>query len=99
MTVEYVVITKILEGEIRGNLANVFVRLRTDDVPVIGGIGPMVLAWHEVFILGEVLICQGGREICGQGRKPSKWYVEHETFNNVEDAIECSKRVTNERTD
>jgi len=42
-----------------------------------------------VFSLGEILIIDGayGRELAGKGRKPSKWYVEFETFDNVKEAI------------
>ena len=46
-----------------------------------------------VFVLGEILVVdESGREIGGKGRKPSKWWVEHETFNNVEDAVKRSQR-------
>jgi len=47
-----------------------------------------------VFNLGEVLILDNnGREATGRGRKPSKWSVEVEEFNNLNEAIECSNKV------
>lgn len=47
-----------------------------------------------VFSLGEVLILDGsGREVVGMQRKPSKWSVETEEFDNLEDAITRSKEV------
>jgi phage-related protein len=43
-----------------------------------------------VFHLGEVLILDGeyGREMAGLSRKPSKWSVEVEHFDNLEEAID-----------
>jgi hypothetical protein len=50
-----------------------------------------------VFDLGEVLILDNnGREATGRGRKPSKWSVEVEEFNNLNEAIEYSKKVLSE---
>lgn len=50
----------------------------------------------EVFIRGEVLVLDGhmGREVSGKGRKPSKWAVEVEHFDDIEDAIKKAKEVT-----
>jgi hypothetical protein len=49
-----------------------------------------------VFTLGEIMIMDSetGREISGAGRKPSKWDVECRTFDKLEDAIACSKEVS-----
>lgn len=47
-----------------------------------------------VFYLGEIIIANGGREIGGVGRKPSKWEVDYETFSNVDEAIRRSREVT-----
>jgi len=50
-----------------------------------------------VFSLGEILILDNcGREIAGRGRKPSKWSVTCEEFNNLDEAIECSQKVLSE---
>ncbi len=40
-----------------------------------------------VFTVGEILITQNGREIAGKGRKPSKWDVEYESFDDLNDAL------------
>ena len=46
------------------------------------------------FQLGEIMIMDGeyGRTI-PDGRKPSKWFVTYETFENIEDAIKRAKEV------
>lgn len=46
-----------------------------------------------VFEEGEILVTDGSREIGGAGRKPSKWDVDYEMFDNVEDAIKKSREV------
>lgn len=60
------------------------------------------LAWVllPVFELGEVLILDGpyGREVSGQARKPSKWFVECEYFSDLEEAVNKSKEVIREYT-
>jgi len=42
-----------------------------------------------VFHLGEVMIVEdtGGREVVGRGRKASKWDVNVETYDTVEEAV------------
>lgn len=48
-----------------------------------------------VFQEGEILIIdKSGREIAGLGRKPSKWAVEYEVFDNLEDAIKKAIKVS-----
>lgn len=48
----------------------------------------------QVFWPGEILVLDGnGREIGGMGRKPSKWFVEVEEFDNVEDAIARAREI------
>ncbi len=45
----------------------------------------------EVFHVGEILILDdAGREVAGRGRKPSKWDVDIETFQVLEEAVECA---------
>lgn len=44
-----------------------------------------------VFHVGEVLVLDdNGREIPYPGRKPSGWDVTYETFDVVDDAIQCA---------
>ena len=59
---------------------------------------PIMLALNfrqPAFALGEILILNAGtdREIGGIQRKPSKWFIEYETFDTVEQAIERSREV------
>jgi hypothetical protein len=50
-----------------------------------------------VFFLGEILILDGsGREAAGQQRKPSKWSVEIEEFNTLDEAVSKAQEVLNE---
>ena len=50
-----------------------------------------------VFFLGEILILDNcGREIAGRGRKPSKWSVTCEEFNDMDEAIECAQKILSE---
>lgn len=47
-----------------------------------------------VFCVGEILILDGdGREVAGRGRKPSKWDVDVEHFDSLEDAVERAKEL------
>lgn len=47
-----------------------------------------------VFKVGEILIMGlDGREVTGDGRKPSKWDVTCEEFDNVEAAITRAREV------
>lgn len=48
----------------------------------------------EVFSVGEIVICdENGREIGYPGRKPSKWYVSYEIFDNLNEAIDKVKSL------
>jgi len=51
-----------------------------------------------VFALGEILILDGpyGREIAGMRRKPSKWFVDVEEFDNPDDAVKKAQEVLKE---
>jgi len=50
-----------------------------------------------VFSLGEILILDNcGREVAGRGRKPSKWIVNCQEFDNLDDAIACAQKVLSE---
>lgn len=52
------------------------------------------LAFHArypVFHVGEILILdESGREFGYPGRKPSKWFIETEEFDDLDDAIRRS---------
>lgn len=51
----------------------------------------------EVFHVGEILILnEDGREVGYPGRKPRKWHVEVEEFDDLEKAIARSKEVFEE---
>ena len=48
----------------------------------------------KVFYEGEILIVdESGREVAGLCRKPSKWNVEYEEFDNLEDAIKRARKI------
>ena len=47
-----------------------------------------------VFEPGEILIVdETGREVAGYCRKPSKWMVEYEEFDNLEEAIKRAREI------
>lgn len=96
--VRYMVITKTPpeddpEG---GNLADNFFPARGPDGPNFERtLGQMVHVVMPVFETGEILIVQGEyeREYGPHGRKPTKWYVEYEMFDDVQDAIRRSIEI------
>lgn len=47
------------------------------------------------FQQGEVIINDGhgGREPFGEGRKPNKWDVAEESFDTLDEALECRRKV------
>ena len=48
----------------------------------------------EVFSVGEILILDAsGREVSGYGRKPSKWDVQTEYFETLEEAVNRAVEV------
>jgi len=54
----------------------------------------MQRAQLPVFSEGEILLInRHGREICGHGRKPSKWNPQYEIFWRLSDAILRVKRI------
>lgn len=57
-----------------------------------------IWAKRPVFDLGEILILDSpyGREVCGRGRKPSKWFVEFEHFTKLEYAVKRSQSLFQE---
>ena len=48
----------------------------------------------QAFEEGEIIICDdSGREVCYPGRKPSKWDVEYEIFDNLDNAVERAREL------
>ena len=99
----FVVITKIPDaskGE-TGNLANELdLYIKPYDAPLDT---PCKSFFNEalslnllspVFALGEIIVVDSnGREIGGDGRKPSKWFVDYEEFYTVYEAIAKAKEI------
>jgi len=47
-----------------------------------------------VFTVGEILIVDdSGREVAGALRKPSKWWVEYEEFDDLREAIKRAREL------
>lgn len=66
----------------------------TDDITN----GPSRWAKRQVFYVGEMIIVNDlGREVCGHGRKPSKWNVKYEEFDSLEDAIRKAGEIRRRR--
>lgn len=105
--IEYIVITGVPDMDdpraCTGNLAlafDVYAPIEGQTNPteyqlVIGAFGlDVALKLRKpVFEVGEVLICREGREIPYPGRKPSKWGVQYETFDGVEDALTRARQA------
>ncbi len=99
----YGVITEVPDAETGHNMASAFPLYRIVDpekleVEVLSGeIGMIALTQLRapLFVLSEILILDDpwGREIAGQGRKPSKWGVKCETFPTIHEAIDRAKQV------
>lgn len=94
-------------NSVEGNLATAMMDLylpkdgpnseyaRAIDIPEYRG-----LAFHArlpVFHVGEILILdESGREVGYPGRKPTKWYIETESFDDLADAIERAQAAQDE---
>lgn len=95
----YGVITQVCEPESGGNMATVFPdlwRASADPLAPLVWLGMEAMNWRvPVFHIGEILILDAAdREVCGHGRKPNKWDVTCEIFDNIEDAITRAKEVS-----
>ena len=94
MSYEFIVITKVPTPPEDGNLATALGDLfyaSGEPVPPMTQLGLSI----PVFTLGEIIVADtNGREIGGRGRKPAKWFVEHETFDFPLEAIKRSREVT-----
>lgn len=47
-----------------------------------------------VFTLGEIMVMDSSGRTIPDGRKPSKWFVTYETFNNINDAVKRAKEIS-----
>lgn len=67
----------------------------TEDAGLTREVGALFLSFRgTVFILGEILILDlDGREPHGHGRKPGKWGVTCEEFDDIESAIARSSKL------
>ena len=91
--ITFIVITKTPEttDPMQGNMASAFVYDKKGQ-PVMEALTNYQM---EVFDQGEIVIADAmtGREIGGAQRKPSKWHVETEQFDTVEEAVKRSQEV------
>ena len=106
MNYEFYVITHTPDLFKDGNLADEFGYTYTDvesgDKFIVVGT-PSSFITHDnpsceikvtVFEVGEIVICDcSGREVCYPGRKPSKWDVEYEVFDNLDDAVKRAQEL------
>lgn len=101
MRYKFYVITKVPGILEQGNMAHDFMYEGWDfsndcKIPVIGisnTAKPIGDCKTPVFEEGEIVICdiEAGREVCYPGRKPSKWDVEYDIFDNLDDAVKKSQ--------
>lgn len=101
MNYEFYVITKVPGLSEQGNMAHEFMYDGWDysndcKISVIGlsdTLKPLGECKVPVFEEGEIVICNAeyGREVCYPGRKPTKWDVEYEVFDNLDDAVKRSQ--------
>ena len=100
---KFLVITKVPPPESGGNMAvpmDIYIRIENDPEgrcePLPNNIQAALFLGcaQPVFTLGEILIVgEDGREVAGRGRKPSKWSVEVETFDDVRAAVHRARQV------
>lgn len=109
---KFIVITRVpdaMAGE-AGNLAtalgSLFVRVEepsqsNDWTGKVASVGMEALSLLvPVFDLGEIVVAdEGGRELVGRLRKPSKWDVGTETFDSIEEAVARSQRSQSDPND
>jgi hypothetical protein len=101
--VKYIVITSVpndpddppgVEGYGEGNLATTLMKPEPN---FPAGLGGMVVGKHPVFTKGEIVIVNdSGREEIGHGRKPNKWSVGTEEFDNIDEAVARAVQATEE---
>lgn len=103
MKYAFYVITKVPNILEQGNMANDFMYEGQDSdgdkIICIGmtnkSIKPIGDCFVSVFEEGEIVICNtaDGREVCYPGRKPSKWDVEYEVFDNLNGAVKRAQEL------
>ena len=99
----FIVITKVPDTEAgeKGNLADNLLTRGRDGEAYVGVLGEGYTLIGSVrclvFEAGEILIVDdNGREVGYPGRKPSKWSVEYEEFDDLDKAVSAALAV-NER--
>jgi hypothetical protein len=96
---KFQVITKVPKHDgphAAGNLAATFFLYQDrNDGSVPQQIPTAFLSFRTpVFTLGEIVIVDSdGREVAGLQRKASKWSVEYEMFDTVEDAVSRAAEI------
>ena len=91
--VTYAVVTYVDTDDV-GNLATAWGQLFDSQGGAIGLAGALDLR-VPVFYVGELLVLDGsGREVCGKGRKPSKWGVRCDEFDSIDEAVARAVAVT-----
>ena len=102
---EFYVITKVPGLSEQGNMVHELMYDGWDysndrKIPVIGlsdTLKPLGECKVPVFEEGEIVICYADteREVCYPGRKPHKWDVEYDRFDNLNDAVKRAREITN----
>lgn len=103
MKYEFYVITKVPGISEQGNMAHEFMYDGWDysndcKIPVIGAsdnLKPLGDCKIPVFEEGEIVICHEDteREVCYPGRKVTKWDVEYEVFDSLDDAVKRAEEL------
>ncbi len=112
MDYTFAVITRVPDPDKSGGNLAVAFGLRVDPQALGGdaldpprkladmGIIPVHSLWLRapVFELGEIVILDGtyGREVAGRQRKPHKWDVDVEHFNDLEEAVHRAENIYQE---
>lgn len=96
------VVVRVPEGEdVAGNLAlpmaGAWISKHPQDPTRVEPVPPALLLALRcpVFHRGEILVLdEDGREVAGHGRKPSKWDVDVELFETIEQAVARAARLS-----
>jgi len=95
-TIHFCVITELSED---GNLYDDFVVHRGENLVVGADLAanetPTGMVKVPCFRLGELLILDAeyGRELVGMGRKPKKWFISFELYDDFETAFHRARQV------
>lgn len=102
--ITYGVITAVAEPPNSGNMATAIdVHVVIEKGPINEKVVPLMSVNPNaaltlrvpVFTAGEILILgEDGREVAPPGRKPDKWQVQYEEFDDVHEAIARAREVS-----